>query len=122
MRTAREISCTLAHRCLYLGIHVDGESTIGGVNTAHYTGGFMYMNLESTIHWKANLNGLKLNGSAVGTTPYVIIDSGISFLAGPTTDIEPIAFPLSSSPTIFSSQEYTVDCSATFLPWDQRPT
>ena len=55
------------------------QLTFGGVNTAHYTGGFVYMNLESTIYWKANLDGLKLNGSAVGTTPYVIIDSGISF-------------------------------------------
>ena len=92
---------------------VDDELTTGGVNTTHSTGGFVYRNLESTSYWQVNLGGLKHNG-AVGTTPHVIIDSGISFLAGPTTDVESVASPLSpSSTTIFSSQEYTVDCSAT---------
>ena len=57
------------------------------------------MNLESTSYWQVNLDGLKLNGAAVGTTPYAIIDSGICFLAGPTTDVESIACPLSSSTT-----------------------
>ena len=61
-----------------------------------------------------NSDGLKDNGAAVGTPPNVIIDSGISFSAGPTTDIESTACPLSSSTTIFSTQEYTVDCSATY--------
>ena len=36
------------------GNQVDEELTMGGVNTAHYTGGFVYINLESTINWKAN--------------------------------------------------------------------
>ena len=96
------------------GTQVGDELTTGGVNTTHYTGGFVYMNLESTSNWQVNLDGLKLDGAAVGTTPYVIIDSGISFLAGPTTDIESIACPWSSSTTSLSNQEYTVDCSATY--------
>ena len=50
----------------------------------------------------------------MGITLYVLIESGISFLAGPTTDIVSIACPLSSSTTIFSSQEYTVDCIVTY--------
>ena len=37
-RTTREISCTLARRCLYLGFQVDGELSYGGVNRSHYTG------------------------------------------------------------------------------------
>ena len=71
------------------------------------------MSLESTSYWQVILEGLKLNGADVGATLYVIIGSGISFSAGPTTDVESIACPLSSSTTIFASQEYTVDCSAT---------
>ena len=35
----------------YLIIQVDEELTIGGVKTAHYTGCFVYMNLESTGYW-----------------------------------------------------------------------
>ena len=60
------------------------------------------------------MDGLKLDGAAVGATPYVIIDSGMSFLAGPTTDAESIACPLSSSTTIPSRQERTFDCTATY--------
>ena len=96
------------------GNQVGDELTTGGVNTTHYTGGFVYMNLKSTSCWQDDSDGLKLNGAAVGTTLSVIIDSGISFSAGLTTDVESIACPLSSSTTIFSSQECTVDCSATY--------
>ena len=46
---------------------------------------------------------------ARGATPYVIIDSEISFIAGPTTDSESIARPMSLSIASLSSQEYTVD-------------
>ena len=74
------------------------------------------MNLESTSYWQVNLDGLKLNGAAVGTTHPAIIDSGIKFLAGLTTDVELIAALLSLSITSLSSQEYTVDCTATHNP------
>ena len=67
----------------------------------------------STCYWQVNSDGLKLNGAVLGITPYAIIGSGSRFLAGPATDFESIACPLSLSTTIFSSQEYTADCSAT---------
>ena len=54
---------------------------------------------------------LKLNGAAVGSTFYAIVNSGTSLLAGPTTDVKSIAAWLSLSTTIFSSLEYTVDRS-----------
>ena len=65
----------------YLENQVDDKLTIGGVNSAHYTGDFAYTNLESTSYWQINLDGLKLNGAAVGSTPYAIVDSGTSFWA-----------------------------------------
>ena len=68
---------------------------------------------QSTSYWQVNSDGLKLNGSAVVTTRYVIIDPGISFLAGPTTDTVSIARPLSLLTTVLFTQQYTVDCSAT---------
>ena len=58
---------------------VGDELTTGGVNTTHYLRGFVYLNLQSTSNWQVILDGLKLDGAAVGTTPYVIIDSGIRF-------------------------------------------
>ena len=47
-----------------------------------------------------NLDGLKLNGAAVGSTPYAIVDSGTSLLAGTTTDVKSIAAWLSLLTTI----------------------
>ena len=99
---------------LYLGNQVDGELTIGSLNSAHYTGDFVYTNLESTSHRQVNLDGLKLDAAAVGTTPYVIIDSGTSLFAGPITDVKSIAASLSSSNTISSSEEYTFYCTAMY--------
>ena len=74
----------------------------------------MYTNLESTSYRQVNLDGLKLDAAAVGTTPYVIVYSGTSLLAGPITDVKSIAASLSSSNTISSSQEYTFYCTATY--------
>ena len=84
----------------YLENQVDDKLTIGGVNSAHYTRDFAYTNLESTSYWQINLDGLKLNGAAVGSTPYAIVDSGTSFLAKPTTDVKSIAIWLSLLTTI----------------------
>ena len=92
----------------YLGNQVDEKLTIGGVNSAHYTGDFAYTNLESTSYWQVNLDDLKLNGAAAGSMPYAIVDAGTSLLAGPTTDVKSIAAWLSLSTTIFSNLEYSV--------------
>ena len=96
------------------GNQVSDELTTGGVKNNHYAEGFVFMSLESTSCSQVILDGLKLDGVDVRATPYVIIDSEISFRAGPTTDAESLARPLSSSNTISSSQEYTFDCTATY--------
>ena len=98
---------------LFLGNQVDGELTIGSLNSAHYTGDFLYTNLESTSYRQVNLDGLKLDAAAGGTTPYVIVDSGTSLLAGHVIVVKSIAASLSSSNTISSSQEHTFHCTAT---------
>ena len=98
---------------LFYGNQVSDELTTGGVNNNHYTEGFAFMSLESTSYKQVMLD-LKLDGSDVGSTPCVILDFGISFIAGPTTDVESIAALLSSSNTISSSQEYTFDFTASY--------
>ena len=67
--------------------------TIGGVNSAHFSGDFVYENFESTNNWQIYLDGLKLNGAAVILTPCNCCF--VEFVD-----------------TILSTQEYTVDCSA----------
>ena len=60
----------------HLDNHVNGKLTIAGVNSAHYTGDFVYTNLVCTSCWHVKLDGLKFNGAAVKTIPYAIVDSG----------------------------------------------
>ena len=52
------------------------------------------MNLEIVSYWQVSFG--RPEGAVVGITPYVLIESGISILAGSTTDAESIARPLSS--------------------------
>ena len=68
------------------------------------------MNLEIVSYWQVSFG--RPEGAVVGITPYVLIESGISILAGSTTDAESIARPLSSLTTILSSRECTADHTA----------
>merc|ERR1712107_215262 len=77
------------------GNNAAGELVIGGVDASHYTGDFTYVPLQSKSYWQISLDGLKLDGSSVGSTPYAIVDSGTSLMAGPTSDVQAIASSLS---------------------------
>ena len=51
------------------GNQVGEELTTGGVNTAHNTGGSVYTNSVSGIHWKAHLDGQYGSGRGVLSLP-----------------------------------------------------
>jgi len=93
----------------FMGNQADGELVIGGVDKAHYSGSFSYVPLHSEGYWQVNLDGLKLEGKKIGSTPYAIVDSGTSVMAGPTADVKLIASALSLGS--IAGKEYTVDCS-----------
>ena len=99
---------------VYPDNQVNGEVTIGGVNSVHHTGFFVHTNLESTSYRQVNFDGFEFNEATVESMPYAIVGSGTSLLPGPTTDVDSIAALLSLSTTILSSQEYTVDCNVTY--------
>ena len=46
---------------VYPDNQVNGEVTIGGVNSVHHTGFFVYTNLESTSYRQVNFDGFELN-------------------------------------------------------------
>jgi len=87
----------------------DGELTIGGVNSAHFSGDFSYVPLASKDYWSIKLDGIKLDGSKIGSTTKAIVDSGTSLMAGPTTEVKAIASALNLGSIL--GKEYTVDCS-----------
>merc|ERR1711988_1886350 len=92
----------------YLGNNVAGELTLGGVDDAHYTGDFTYVPLSSEDYWSVALDGITLEGKAIGSTKKAIVDSGTSLLAGPTEEVNAIAKALDLGSIL--GKEYTVDC------------
>jgi len=90
----------------------DGELTLGGVNSAHYTGEFSYVPLVSKSYWQVALDGFQLDNTAIGSTPYAIVDSGTSMMAGPTADVDVVASALNLGS--IQGKEYTVACNATY--------
>jgi len=96
----------------YLGDNVAGELTLGGVDKSHYSGDFFYVPLQDESYWQVALDGLKLNGASIGSTPYAIVDSGTSLMAGPTADVKAIASALNLDSIL--GKEYTVDCDKTY--------
>uniref|UniRef100_A0A7S4LNG7 Peptidase A1 domain-containing protein n=2 Tax=Oxyrrhis marina TaxID=2969 RepID=A0A7S4LNG7_OXYMA len=92
----------------YLGNNAPGELVIGGVDSKHYTGDFSFVPLSSETYWAVGLDGVKLDGSAIGSTKTAIVDSGTSLLAGPSADVKAIASKLGAKSVL--GKEYIVDC------------
>ncbi|CAE6480865.1 unnamed protein product, partial [Rhizoctonia solani] len=61
------------------------ELYIGGVNTAKYTGSIAYVPLKSKTYWLTT--GSSSVGSTVGYSGAMIIDSGTTVIAGPTSSV-----------------------------------
>lgn len=93
----------------FMGNNAAGELVLGGTDPNHYTGDFAAVSLQSESYWQVKLDGLKLEGDTIGSTPYAIVDSGTSLMAGPTTDVKAIADKLGL--TSILGKEYMVDCS-----------
>jgi len=67
-----------------------GELTIGGTNSARYTGDFAYAPLTSETYWQFNMSDVQLGGTSLGwcSEPCpTICDSGTSLIAGPKAQI-----------------------------------
>jgi len=96
----------------YLGNNADGELVVGSVDDAHYTGEFVYVPLAAEDYWRVKLDSFQLNGAAVGSTPFAIVDSGTSLMAGPTDVVGQVAKALNLQSLL--GKEYIVDCSKTY--------
>lgn len=72
-----------------------GELVIGGTNPQYYTGDFNYIK-SRTDFWSIGLDGLKVNGDFVATSPnnvnlaYAAIDTGTSLISGPEEQVAAI--------------------------------
>jgi len=67
-----------------------GELTLGGVNTARYTGPVYYQPLSNKTYWQFALGDVKVGGASQAYCPngcIAIADTGTSLIAGPKDSI-----------------------------------
>jgi len=101
----------------YLGNNKPGELTLGGTDSAHYTGDLTYVPVTSDTYWETKLDGLKFGSKSATTAEKVILDTGTSILAGPSADVKALASQAGATPLPTNPNEYTIDCSkAASLP------
>jgi hypothetical protein len=94
----------------YLGNESAGEIVFGGVDPDHVASSFTFVNLTDSSGgqlspglWAVPLEGVKVGSTSptlVGSTT-AIIDSGTSFLVGPTEEVEAIA-------SVFGATRYNI--------------
>lgn len=90
---------------------VNGELTLGGFDSNHFTGDLVYVPLSAETYWQTNLDSMTINGAPVTNSTRGIIDSGTSLLAGPSADVKAIAAAVGATPFFLNPKEYTIDCS-----------
>ena len=86
----------------------DGEMTLGGIDSNHYTGDLTYVDLTQESYWETKLDSLVVNGTRMTSATAVILDTGTSILAGPSADVKALAALVGAKP--FLNGEYTIDC------------
>merc|ERR1711865_530706 len=94
----------------YLGNNKPGELTLGGTDSAHYTGEIQYVPVTSDTYWLTKLDSLDFNGKPATTATNVILDTGTSILAGPSADVKALAAQAGATPTPINPNEYMIDC------------
>jgi len=97
-----------------------GELTIGGVNSARYTGDFHYVPVVEMVpgvtgYWEIALDDVQVNGASISSSKRGVVDSGTSLMVVPTDEVKNIADAvgakrLSIIPPF--NKEYTIDCDA----------
>jgi hypothetical protein len=88
-----------------------GELTLGGTDPKHYTGQLTWIPLLATTYWELSLSSITAGGKSITTASKVIIDSGTSLLAGPSTEVKAFMQQIGAKATWINPSEYTIDCS-----------
>ncbi len=93
-----------------------GELTLGGIDSNHYSGNIIYEPLKSATYWMINLQGVIMSGKNYVDSGGInaIIDSGTSLLTGPSDKVSEIANQLGARE--ISNGEYVLSCDYHRLP------
>ncbi|KAJ8370252.1 hypothetical protein SKAU_G00102800 [Synaphobranchus kaupii] len=78
---------------VYLSNEQPGSEVVfGGMDPNHYTGNIYWIPLSSKNYWKISMDSVTINGNIVGCSQgcQAILDTGTSFIVGPTSDLDTI--------------------------------
>merc|ERR1712072_840717 len=93
---------------VYLGgtTGVGGEMTLGGTDSAHYTGDISYVPVSRPKYWQISVDSF-----SIGNLSKVegIVDTGTSLLVAPPDVVS--AFGKKIGATLVAGKEWTLDCS-----------
>ncbi|KAL5625125.1 hypothetical protein BROUX41_005185 [Berkeleyomyces rouxiae] len=90
----------------------NGELTLGGINSARYTGDITYTSLASKTNgdWSIPLDGVSFDGSDAGISGRTgYIDTGTSYIFGPPDDVEKLHSMIDGAKTSDNSR-WSVPC------------
>jgi len=93
---------------VYLGgtSGVGGEMTLGGVDSAHYTGDITYVPVSRAKYWQVTVDSFSIGNL---TKVEAIVDTGTSLLVAPPDVVT--AFGKKIGATLVAGKEWTLDCS-----------
>lgn len=90
-----------------------GELDFGGADKNHYSGSLQYVPLVSEDYWSLTLEGIKIGNKSIRTwSNEGIIDSGTSFIVGPSLGVSNFAAAMGGTYNR-NYGLYEISCSAT---------
>jgi hypothetical protein len=94
---------------VYLGgtSGVGGEMTLGGTDTAHYTGDISYFPVSRAKYWQVSVDSFSVGNL---TKVEAILDTGTSLLVVPPAVITAFGAQIGAT-SIAGGKEWTIDCS-----------
>lgn len=92
----------------YLGDNEDGELTIGGVDESRYVGDFNKVDLLEATYWEIKLDSINVGGKTMVSDTTAIVDSGTSFITGPSKVVAELAASVGAKKTF--TGEFFLDC------------
>ncbi|GFN84960.1 cathepsin d [Plakobranchus ocellatus] len=102
----------------YLNRFASGEResvlTLGGTNPDYYTGDFIFADLTAPDRWQFKIDGVQLsNGDGIFSESgsQAIVDSGTSFIVGPSHEVDALNTKLGGKLLPGNSGVYEFDCS-----------
>ncbi|XP_045154199.1 renin [Echinops telfairi] len=88
-----------------------GEIVLGGSDPKYYEGNFHYVSLSKKGVWQINMKGVSVGSTTLfcGEGCVAVVDTGASFITGPTSSLMVLMDRLGAKELI--SSEYVVDCN-----------